>query len=133
MAVRYAKNTQRNFCRLKLFNLVTVLEGMTMGGLNQNNNQINHKLVMGDYVSLCVAGIVVMFIVWITLKLPEVRQTQTNKYCYYHCLAETDKKMEGRPTSGPFYMDSLSKCYKACIEEENKEKNEKDTNKDDRH
>jgi hypothetical protein len=104
---------------------------MTMGGENQNKPRVDPQLVMGDYLGLSIGGIVVMIIVWLTLSIPEARQRQTNKYCYYHCLEETGKKMQGTFTSGPRYMSNLKSCYEECIVKENKAKDEKNTSKDD--
>jgi hypothetical protein len=103
---------------------------MTMGGENQNKPKVDHQILMGDYLGLSILAIVVMIVVWLTLNIPEARQKQTNKFCYYHCLAETDKKMTGRFTSGPRYMSNLKSCYEKCIVEENKAKDEKNTHKD---
>jgi len=133
MAVRYIKNTQRNFCRFKLSILVTVLEDMTMGGENKNKPRIDPQILMGDYLGLSIAGIVAMIIVWLTMTIPESRKTQSEKFCYHYCITETDKKMEGKYTSGPRYITNLRGCYQDCIKEENKAKNEKNTNKDASH
>ena len=101
-----------------------------MGGENQNKTKIDQSLIAGDSLGLSILAIVVMIVVWLTLNIPEARQKQTNKFCYYHCLEETDKKMTGRFTSGPRYMSSLKECYQKCTAQENKEKDEKNSSKD---
>jgi hypothetical protein len=99
---------------------------MTMGGANRNKEEINQVLATADFVWLVMAGLVAMLVVWITMALPQSKKAQSEKFCYYHCLSETDKNMQGRHTTGPRYMSTLKICYKACIEEENKEKNDKE-------
>ena len=104
---------------------------MTMGVENQNKTKIDQSLIAGDSLGLSILAIVIMVVVWLTLNIPEARQKQTNKFCYYHCLEETDKKMTGKFTSGPRYMSNLKGCYEKCIAQENKEKDEKNNIKGD--
>ena len=101
-----------------------------MGGENRNKPKVDPQILMGDYLGLSIAAIVAMIIVWLTLAIPESRKTQSEKFCYHYCLAETDKKMEGKYTSDARYITNLRGCHQACMEEENKAKNEKNTNKD---
>jgi hypothetical protein len=98
---------------------------MTMS--EENKTRTDAQLVMGDYLGLSIGGIVVMLIVWLTLNIPDARQRQANKFCYHHCVIETDDKMLGKFTSGPKYITLLRKCYEDCMQEENKEKDEKNT------
>jgi hypothetical protein len=90
----------------------------------------NQNLIVGDSLGLSILAIVVMIVVWLTLNIPEARQKQTNKFCYYHCLEETDKKMTGKVEDGPRYMSNLKECYQECTAQENKEKDEKNIDKD---
>jgi hypothetical protein len=106
---------------------------MTMGGENQNKISIDQQLAMGDYLGLSIAALVAMVVVWLTLSIPEARKHQSEKYCYHHCELETGKKMTGEFTSGPRYITNLRDCYEDCIKEENKAKDEKNTNKDASH
>lgn len=90
----------------------------------------NENLIVGDSLGLSILAIVVMIVVWLTLNIPEAKQSQTNKFCYYHCLEETDKKMTGKVADGPRYMSNLRVCYQECKIQENKEKDEKNIDKD---
>jgi hypothetical protein len=101
-----------------------------MGGENKNKPRIDPQILMGDYLGLCIAGIVAMLIVWLTLNVPERAKSQEAKFCYHHCIQETDKFMEGKYTSVPRYISHLKSCYQNCMIEENKAKDEKNTNKD---
>ena len=103
---------------------------MTMSKENQNKISVDEQLILVDYFGLFIAALVAMVIVWLTLNIPEARKKQAEKYCYHYCELETNKKMTGEFTSGSRYITHLKVCYQDCIKEQNKVKDEKNTNKD---
>jgi len=103
---------------------------MTMGGENKNKELIDQQLATGDFVWLCMAGLVAMLIVWVTLKVPDRAKSEEAKYCYHYCIQETDKNVSGQHASGSKYMSNLKSCYQSCMIKENKAKHEENTDKD---
>ena len=90
---------------------------------NNKKDKDEHPIVVGDVIWLCMAAIVCMFIVWITLEVPVKSERQANRFCYFHCVSEVEKeKGKMKITSGPSYITDLKKCYKECMKEEDAKK-----------
>lgn len=85
----------------------------------------DENLTIPDMAGLCLGSIVIMFIVWVTLTIPDSIEKINNRVCYDHCVERIDKEFEGnnkrKLISGPSYMDEISNCYTNCLKGLNKE------------
>lgn len=92
--------------------------------MKPSREEINYGLATADAKWLIIIAAIAMLLVYLTLDMSNVDMKQVKRFCYYHCVSETDKKLEGKHVTGPRYIQVLRNCYVDCKSEEKREKDE---------